>query len=271
MGRSLGATSIPLPLVDWPPVDYKGLMPGSSSAPWDGRGAMSMRKGLAWAARRVAGAALGRTEDEIRAGTGRRWKMAASAALLLAGCAGGGSVAVPQQFPVPLVEKLPLPMGIYLDEALTGYVHKEAIEGQGEWSIDLGSAQRPMFDALLRGLFIGHRFVASASAANPNVAGILAPSIEELQFTTPKQTRSEYHEVWIRYRFQLHDNQGNALGEWELTAYGKSHRQNHGMASNSLQAAALDACRDAMADFALRFARVPVVQAWLAGELEDAA
>ena len=251
----LGAGRHPAALAGWPPLNYKGPVPGSGQAPWDGRGAISMRKWLAWATPPAAGEAAGR----------------AAAILLLAGCAGGGSVAVPQQFPVPLVEKLPLPMGIYLDEALTSYVHKEAIEGQGEWSIDLGSAQRPMFDALLRGLFIGHRFVASATAANPAVAGILAPSVEELQFTTPKQTRSEYHEVWIRYRFQLHDNQGNALGEWELTAYGKSHQQNHGMASNSLQAAALDACRDAMADFALRFARVPVVQAWLAKELEDAA
>ena len=195
----------------------------------------------------------------------------ALAALLLAGCAGGSSVAVPQQFPLPLVARLPLPMGIYLDEALTSYVHEEAIEGQGDWAIDLGSAQRPMFDTLFSGLFIGHRFVASPEAANPDLAGVLAPSVAELQFTTPKQTRSEYHEVWIRYRFQLYDNQGDTLGEWELTAYGKSHRQNHGSASNSLQAAALDACRDAMADFALRFARVPVVQAWLAKELEGAA
>ena len=196
-----------------------------------------------------------------------------AAALVLAGnllgaCA-GGSVAVPTSFPVPLVEKVQLPVGIYLDDALTGYTHVEAIEGQGEWEIELGSAQRSMFANLLTGMFIGHRFVERADALNPDVAGVLVPSIEELQFTLPNQTRTEYHEVWIRYRFQMLDNRGNALGDWILTAYGKSHQQNHGGASASLQAAALEACRDAMADFALRFRSFPGVGGWLQSELGD--
>ena len=188
---------------------------------------------------------------------------------LLGGCA-GGTVAVPTNFPVPLVEKVQLPIGIYLDDALTGYIHVEAIEGQGEWQIELGSAQQSMFGNLLEGMFIGHRFIDRANGRNPDVAGVLVPSIEELQFTLPSQTRTEYHEVWIRYRFQMLDNRGNALGDWDLTAYGKSHQQNYGGASASLQAAALDACRDAMADFALRFRSFPGVSAWLQSELGDA-
>lgn len=195
-------------------------------------------------------------------------------ALLLAGtllgaCA-GGSVAVPTSFPVPLMEKVQLPVGIYLDDALSTYSHTEAIEGRGEWHIELGSAQRSMFDNLLAGMFIGHRFVQRADVPNPDVAGVIIPSIDELQFTLPSQTRTDYHEVWIRYRFQMLDNQGHALGDWFLTAYGKSHKQNHGGASASLQAAALEACRDAMADFALRFKSFPGVAGWLQSELDGA-
>ena len=203
----------------------------------------------------------------------RHWAKAYGQALTLAlastllGACAGGSVAVPTGFPVPLIEKVPLPVGIYLDQALTGYMHSEAIEGHGEWKIELGSAQRSMFDNLLEGMFIGHRFVDRADGRNPDVAGVLVPAIEELQFTLPSQTRTQYHEVWIRYRFQMLDNQGNALGDWILTAYGKSHKQNHGSASASLQAAALDACRDAMADFTLRFRSFPGIDAWLQNEL----
>ena len=187
--------------------------------------------------------------------------------VLLAGCA-GGSVAVPtSSFPVPLVEKVQLPIGIYLDAALTGYKHTEAIEGQGEWEIELGSAQRSMFGNLLEGMFIGHRFIDRVDGRNSDVAGVLVPSIEELQFTLPRQTRTEYHEVWIRYRFQMLDNRGNALGDWILTAYGKSHQQNHAGDSASLRAAALDACRDAMADFAVRFRSFPGIEGWLQSEL----
>ncbi len=192
----------------------------------------------------------------------------ALATILLSGCA-GGSVAVPAGFPVPLVEKVQLPVGIYLDESLTAYTHTEAIEGQGEWNIEVGSAQRSMFHNLLEGLFIGHRIVDQADGPNPDVAGVLVPSIEELQFTLPSHTRTEYHEVWIRYRFHMLDNRGNAIGDWVLTAYGKSHQQNHAGASASLRAAALDACRDAMADFSLRFRSFPGIAAWLQSELGD--
>ncbi len=188
------------------------------------------------------------------------------ASTLLGACA-GGSVAVPTSFPVPLVEKVQLPIGIYLDETLNSYSFTETIENQGEWHIELGTAQRAMFDNLLAGMFIGHRFVQHPDASNPDVAGVLVPSIEELQFTLPSQTRTEYHEVWIRYRFQMLDNHGEALSDWVLTAYGKSHQQNHGGASGSLQAAALEACRDAMADFALRFQTFPGIADWLRNEL----
>src|SRR5690606_14045889 len=43
---------------------------------------------------------------------------------LLAGC-GGASVQVPPDLPVPLVQPLPLKMGVHLPEELRGYVHRE--------------------------------------------------------------------------------------------------------------------------------------------------
>ena len=185
---------------------------------------------------------------------------------LLAGC-GGAKVEVSSQFPVPVVEKVPLPIGIHIDDALRNFTHTEILEGRGEWEIDLGPAQQPMFLSLLEGMFYGHRLVDDVGGDNEDVAAILVPSIEELQFSTPRQTRTEYFEVWIRYQFKFYDNQGMLLGEWPLTAYGKSHMQNHGTASSSLQAAALLACRDAMAFFTLQFRSEPTVKEWLANQL----
>ena len=128
-----------------------------------------------------------------------------------------------------------------------------------------------MFDNLLSGLFIGHRSVNRLGASHADIAGVLAPAIEELQFSIPEQTRSEYYEVWIRYRFELHANDGEKLGQWNLTAYGKAHQQNHAGASAALQSAALVACRDAMAFFTQQFGKEPVVQAWLNSELGGSA
>ncbi len=190
----------------------------------------------------------------------------------LSACAGGASVAVPTKFPVPLVRKVPLTMGVHLDKTLTEYVHTESIELQGNWRIALGPAQKPMFESLLTGLFTGFDFVDDPLVPNDGMHGVLQPSIEELQFSTPKQTHTDYFEVWIRYKFILYDGNGIVLGDWELTAYGKANEGNYGLQSKepALQAAAFAACRDAMAFFTLEFPKVPVVRSWLLKELTEA-
>jgi len=71
------------------------------------------------------------------------------AALLfgLGGC-GGASVSVPPELPVPLVEQIPLAMGIHLSDELLAYAHEEEIEDSGEWTIEFGSAQQLMYATL---------------------------------------------------------------------------------------------------------------------------
>ena len=186
--------------------------------------------------------------------------------VLLSACS-GAQVVVPLEFPVPLVRTLPVNMAWHLDDELTGYVHRESLEKSGNFAIDLGAAQQPMFDNLSRGMFASHTFLKQSSA-NGSVNGVLKPSIEELQFSTPKQTRTDYYEVWIRYKVELFDPDGTLRGDWPLTAYGKANVQNYGMntAGPALQAAAIAACRDAMAYFALHFEKVPVVKDWLSDQ-----
>ena len=192
--------------------------------------------------------------------------------LMLSACAGTQVAVNDEQFPVPLVEKTPLAMGIYLSPEIRSFVHQEPIEKRGNWKVDIGSAQEPMFQSLAEGMFQSFEWVDEVETEHPNLAGVLAPTIEELQFSTPKQTRSDYYEVWIRYQFKLYNSDGSVRGEWPLTAYGKANTQNYSLSVSgpALQEAALAACRDAMAFFTLQFHKVPAVQAWLAdnqGEL----
>lgn len=185
------------------------------------------------------------------------------------GACGGARVEVPPVLPVPLVERLPLVIGLHLPEALLGYQHEEDLENGGKWQIQLGGAQPIMFENLLTGMFSGVERVEDPSHPPGNVQGVLKPEIEEVQFSTPEQTRSEYFEVWVRYRFELYDHDGTSLGQWPLTAYGKANARNYGMNSRepALQAAALAALRDAMAFFTVQFRSVPAVQSWLTSEL----
>lgn len=198
--------------------------------------------------------------------TWRTWG-ALLAVAALAGC-GGASVSVPALFPVPVVERLPVSIGLYLDEALVTYVFQEDLGEGGEWEIELGRAQEQMFTNLLAGMFDAVYPVADPQQPDGQVAGVLVPAISEVQFSTPLQTRTEYFEVWVRYQFQLYDRDGQLVTEWPLTAYGKANEDNYGLQSRepALQAAAVEACRDAMAFFTVQFRSIPDVQRWLLSE-----
>jgi hypothetical protein len=188
--------------------------------------------------------------------------------LWLAGC-GGARVEVPPVLPVPLVERLPLVIGVHLSEELLDYSHDEQLEGGSKWHIHLGGAQPILFENLLTGMFRGVRPVADPQHPGPEVSGVIRPTIEEVQFSTPDQTRTDYFEVWVRYRFELFDRDGTLVGQWPLTAYGNANARNYAMSrrQGALQAAALNAMRDAMAFFTVQFHSVPAVRTWLAGEL----
>ena len=160
------------------------------------------------------------------------------------------------------MDKIPLNLGIHLDEELLGFIYKEKVEKEGEWNVDLGSVQTELFENLSSGLFEGHTLVETNSA--PGFDGVLKPKIDDLQFSLPAHTRSNFYEVWIRYSFELYDSNGNTIGSWPLPAYGKASKRDFGSASVGVEAAAMAACRDAMAFFALNFAKVPQVRQWLA-------
>ncbi len=185
------------------------------------------------------------------------------AVLTLSACGGTQTLQVETgRFPVPVMEKAPVRLGIHLDEELTTFVHKESIEKKGDFEVAIGSAQSDLFRNLGSGVFEAYELVDSDIAGH--LDGVLHPTIAEVQFSLPSQTRSDYYEIWIRYQFKLFDREGNPVGEWTLPAYGKANKNDHGSKSVGLEEAALAACRDAMAFFSINFAREPVVAKWLA-------
>lgn len=182
--------------------------------------------------------------------------------ILLSSCTSTRNLELETTFPVPLMDKMSVRLGVHLDEEILSYVYHEEIEKKGEWNVELGSVQTELFDNLARGLFEAHALVDGNRA--PSLDGVLKPSIVDLQFSLPTQTRSNFYEVWIRYNFELYDSNGNRIGDWPLPAYGKASKKDFGSASAGVEAAAIAACRDAMAFFALNFGKVPTVRQWLA-------
>ena len=105
------------------------------------------------------------------------------------------------------------------------------------------------------------------NGSRPPVDGIIAPTIEEVQFAIPKQTGGDFYEVWIRYKLKLYDRTGNPLGEWPLIGYGKANERNFGAMggqSPALNEATTWALRDAAAVLSFQFRNQAEVQDWLA-------
>ena len=188
--------------------------------------------------------------------------------LLLVGCAGADIDVPSTRLPVPVVDRLPINVGIHLSDDLRSYAHEETIKDFGTFRISVGPAQQLMFDNLATGLFAQHRFVTPENPAGNDLDAVLVPTIEELQFSIPEQTKSDFFEVWVRYNFQFISPNGAMIAQWPMQAYGRANSRNYGFLEDTenaaLQEASRVALRDAMAVFTFKFPRVARVNQWLA-------
>ena len=92
---------------------------------------------------------------------------------------------------------------------------------------------------------------------------VLIPEVAELQYALPAQTNVKVYEIWIRYRLQLVTAGGDPIADWTMSAYGKTPTALLQTDQSAVNLAAVMALRDAGANFATGFSRVPEVQAWL--------
>lgn len=177
------------------------------------------------------------------------------------GCSGTTNLSLDAQFPVPLIKKKPVTIGLHLNDELRNFTYNEVIDKKGEWNVAIGPVQEKLFINLASGMFSDYKIVDET--ANSGLDGTLKPEIIDLQFSLPEQTRSNFYEVWIRYKFQLYDGDGQIIAEWPLPAYGKASKKDFRNTYAGVEAAAIAACRDAMAFFAINFTKEPQVKAWL--------
>ncbi|MBT8137574.1 MAG: hypothetical protein KJO54_11220 [Gammaproteobacteria bacterium] len=155
--------------------------------------------------------------------------MSKPAAIILAICscvlAGCGTTTVPPmtvEFPTPLIEHMPLAVGVYYDDELRNFTYNETVSDGSRWTIELGESNLRLFDRLFSAMFRQTVEVSDLGAAPPGVAGIIHPVLEEYAFLTPNELGSRFYAVSIRYRVFLYDTQGNELAAWPINAYGQS-------------------------------------------------
>ena len=192
-------------------------------------------------------------------------------AMLVSSC-GVNEVVVEGQFPSPLLDKLPVTLGVYYKPEFREheFFDEATTRGESDWIVRTGAAQVQMYNTLLEGMF--ERVVLLnelprkervAAVGRQAVDAILVPEVNELQYSIPIHTKINVFEIWMRYRYELYSANGVQLADWTMTAYGKTPTAFLRSAEAAVNLAAVVALRDAGANFAVNFKQVPEVKQWL--------
>lgn len=171
----------------------------------------------------------------------------AAVTALVTGCGGGSMTLDTPTFPAPLVDKIPVSVGLRLSPDMYRFAHEEQVFGKETWSVNFGDANATLF----RQLF-GHMFTdvtelqAEDDPYQLPIDALVETSIDAFEFSVPEQTSSNSFAVWIRYRLKVYDKRGDMIANWPVSAYGRSETEILG-ATEALERAALLAMRDAAA------------------------
>lgn len=186
---------------------------------------------------------------------------------LLSGC-GPNRVIVEGNFPSPLIEPLPITLGVWFgdDFAQHEFFDESKSRNESSWLVTTGAAQVQMWDRLLTGIF--KKIVVLTNPPQPGqvssaVQAVLIPHIAELQYAIPAHTQIKVYEIWMRYRFELVTPEGQPIAEWTMSSYGKTPTAFLQSDQEAVNLAAVMALRDAGAHFISQFTQIPAVQGWL--------
>lgn len=173
-------------------------------------------------------------------------------AALAASC-GSNVVLDPPTIPEPLMNKIPMSVGLRMPENFESFVHEEEVLGRERWKIDLGRSNAFFFSELFGYMF--EKVTVVTATDDPTLMpfdALIEPSIDEFEFSVPNQTKTDAFAVWIRYRIKVYDRDGKLVVNWPVSAYGKSLTTAMG-GSDALQRAAILAMRDAAALMIIKF------------------
>ena len=187
--------------------------------------------------------------------------------LLLFGLSSCGvsNVVIDGSFPTPNIDKMPIAIAVYYDDALRDFAYLEYSEtGREEYNIESGKSHVQLFNVVLPAMFDRVVFVDSMEEVPTlGVDAIFAPAIEEFQLALPAKTKLDVFEVWIKYNMRLLTPEGDYIADWVLTSYGKTPTQTFRSVEAAINDAAVVALRDLASSLALSFDQVPEVRDWL--------
>lgn len=178
-----------------------------------------------------------------------------AALFTLIGCS--GTVTVTDQFPDPLVEPLPLRVGLFMSPEFRGYVHEDDDVGV---KFELGSKQSALYRTVFDSLFL-QAIEVSGHGGDADLDLVIEPVLEEYAFLSPAETATNFYAVSLKYQMRLYSGDGELIGYWPFVAYGKNRTQMINKFESLGDATSL-ALRDAAAALVTQFRDVLVSRQW---------
>jgi hypothetical protein len=170
-----------------------------------------------------------------------------------------------KEFPTPLVEPLPVRVGVHYPPDFTTYSYSEKRPGPAgqDWTITLGAPQQQVFRTVFAALFERVEELGSPQAAGSGLAAVIVPRVAEFQFALPRETKAKVFEIWVKYDLGIYAADGGELGHWQFTAYGKTPTAFMTSDEEAIRAATIVALRDAGASLVSGIERDPRIREWL--------
>lgn len=198
------------------------------------------------------------------------------ASALLSACASNVVVKPPATFPQPLINPLPLRLGVHFPEKFTTYAYQQPVKRtnkkkkkKSKFRVDIGDAQTQMLRTVFDAMFTSVTFVDADAVSQRSDAYdlLLVPEVLDFQFATPRMTRVDVYEIWIKYQFSLQAPNGEEIATWVVPVYGKTPTKLLKSKDAAVNLATRIALRDCGAAFITGFARSPEIRNWLAKNL----
>ncbi len=127
------------------------------------------------------------------------------------------------QLPPPLLEQLPVRVGVYFPKEFREYAHRET-RSKIDYEVNLGPAHVTNLDWLLKAMFrevVQVEDPTRVASIVPPLTMVLEPKFEEFSFLTPKDVAGEAYIVTIRYLLTLYDGTGVRVDSFAFTGYGR--------------------------------------------------
>lgn len=179
----------------------------------------------------------------------------------LGACSGPLSLVVGGDYPPALTSALPVSVTLVMSDEFRNYV----ATSDGQVSLEVGAAQAAMFEAVMTPRFKELLVVSE----RPDVIAtdwLIEPSVSSMQVGVPAVTHLEVYEVWLKYRLNISDQNGNDIVSWFIPAYGKAPSSFTKSRSAAIRAASEIALRDMGARVITDLHRVPELHSSLAEE-----